>query len=129
MPRLHTDTLMRLLPGLLLLDRQIRGLFREDGRRLRFFPAGPWLPGFTVNRTQRRRIEREMPPVYARLIAIAIAGNLATVGGIILWDRFVGYVDALAALGTFAAVFLAFSAILHVWLFLSVRRVVRDREA
>ena len=120
---------MRILPGLLLLDRQIRGLFRQDGRQLRFFPAGTWLPGVAVNRMQRRRIERELPRVYVRLIAVAVAGNLATVGGIILWDRFVGYVDALAALGTFATVFLAFSAILHVWLYLAVRRVVRDRDA
>ena len=110
------------------MDRQIRGLFRENGRQLRFFPAGTWLPGFTVNRIQRRRIERQMPPVYVRLIVIALAGNLLTVVGIILWDRFVGYVDALAALGIFAAVFLAFSAILHAWLYLSVQRVVRDRE-
>lgn len=117
---------MRILPGLLLLDRQIRGLFRQDGRQLRFYPAGTWLPGITVNRNQRRRIEQRMPAVYGRLIAIAVAGNLATVGGIVLWDRFVGYVDALEALVIFAAVFLAFSAVLHTWLYLSVRRVVRD---
>ena len=117
---------MRLLSALLLLNRQIGGLFRQDGRQIRFYPAGRGLPGLAVNRAQRRRIEQHLPLIYGRLIATALAGNLATVGAIVLWDRFVGYVDALAALGVFAAVFLAFAVILHIWLYVSVRRVVRD---
>lgn len=117
---------MRFLIGMLLVDRQIRWLFRQDGARLRFFPAGMLLPGLPVDRRQRRRIEQRMPPVYVRLIATALGANLATVGGIALWDRFVGYVDALAALGVFATVLAALAAILHGWLYLSLRQVVRD---
>ena len=116
---------MRLLAALLMLNRQIGGLFRQDGRRLRFYPAGRGMPGLTVNGTQRHRIEQHLPVLYSRLIATALAGNLATVGAIVLWDRFVGYVDALAALGVFAAVFLAFAVVLHIWLYVSVRQVVR----
>jgi len=115
---------MRILIGMLLLDRQIRWLFRQDGGRLRFFPAGALLPGLPVDRRQRRRIERRMPPVYVRLIATALGANLLTVGGIVLWDRFIGYVDALAALGTFTAVLAVLAAILHGWLYWSLRLVV-----
>ena len=117
---------MRILIALLLVDRQIRWLFRQDGGRLRFFPAGRLLPSLPVDRRQRRRIEQRMPPVYARLIAAAAAGNLVTVGGIVLWDRFVGYVDALSALGAFATVLAVLAAILHGWLYLSLRQVVGD---
>ncbi len=120
---------MRILIGLLLVDRQIRWLFRQEGSRFRFFPAGSMLPSLLVDRRQRRRIEQLMPPVYVRMIAAAIAGNLATIGGILLWDRFVGYVDALAALGVFAVVLAAFAAILHGWLYLSLRRVIRQRSS
>lgn len=117
---------MRILIGLLLVDRQIRWLFRREGGRFRFFPAGTLLPSLLVDRRQRRRIEQRLPPVYVRMIGAAVAGNLLTAGAIVLWDRFVGYVDALAALGVFAAVLAGLGAVLHGWLYLSVRQAVRD---
>ena len=120
---------MRILIGLLLVDRQIRWLFRQEGSRFRFFPAGSAMPSLLVDRRQRRRIEQAMPPVYVRMIAVVIAGNLAAVGGIVLWDRFVGYVDALAALGVFTMVLAAIAAILHGWLYVSLRQVVRERSS
>lgn len=118
---------MRLLIGILLVERQIRWLFRKEGSRFRFFPAGSALPSLLVDRRQRRRIEQQMPPVYARMIAVVVAGNLAAAAGIVLWDRFIGYVHALAALGVFALVLAGAAAILHAWLYISVRRVVRER--
>lgn len=120
---------MRILIGMLLVDRQIRWLFRQNGGRLRFYPAGTLLPSLPVDRRQRRRIEQRMPPVYVRLIATALGANLVTVGGIVLWDRFVGYVDALAALGVFAAILGGLAAILHGWLYLSLRLVVGDASS
>ncbi len=120
---------MRVLIGMLLVDRQIRWLFRQEGSRYRFFPAGALFPSLLVDRRQRRRIEQAMPPVYVRMIGIAVAGQLVTVGGIVLWDRFVGYVDALEALAVFAMVFSATAAVLHGWLYLALRRVVRTRAA
>lgn len=117
---------MRLLIRLLLVDRQIRWLFRREGRQFRFFPAGTSLPSLLVNGGQRRRIEKCMPTVYLRLIGTALAANLITVGGIILWDRFVGYVDALAALGVFAAILAGLATILHGWLYVALRQIVRD---
>ncbi len=118
---------MRLLIGILLVERQIRWLFRKEGGRFRFFPAGSALPSLLVDRRQRRRIEQQMPPVYARMIAVVVAGNLAAAAGIVLWDRFIGYVHALAALGVFALVLAGAATFLHAWLYLSVRRVVRKR--
>lgn len=116
---------MRILIGMLLVDRQIRWLFRQEGSRFRFFPAGRLFPSLLVDRRQRRRIEQAMPPVYVRMIGIAVAANLATVGGIVLWDRFVGYVDALAALGVFLVVLAAQGAVLHTWLYLSLRQAMK----
>lgn len=116
---------MRLLIGFLLIDRQIRWLFRQEGSRFRFFPAGTSLPSLLVDRRQRRRIEESMPIVYVRMIGTALAANLITVGGIVLWDRFVGYVDALAALGVFATILAGLAAILHGWLYVSLRQIVR----
>ena len=120
---------MRILIGLLLVDRQIRWQFRQEGSRYRFFPAGSLLPSLLVDRRQRRRIEQQMPPVYARMIAVVVAGNLSAAAGIVLWDRFIGYVHPLAALGVFALVLAGAAAILHAWLYLSVRRVVRERAS
>ncbi len=117
---------MRLLIGLLLVDRQIRWLFRQEGKQFRFFPAGRSLPSLLVNRKQRRRIEEAMPTVYVRLIGSALAANLITVGGIVLWDRFVGYVDALAALAVFATILAGLAAILHGWLYVALRQIVRE---
>ena len=117
---------MQILIKLFLVDRQIRWLFHQEGDRFRFFPAGTMLPSLLVDGHQRRRIEQRLPPVYVRMIGMAVAGNLATAGAIVLWDRFVGYVDALAALGLFAATQIVLAALLHVWLYLSLRQVIRD---
>ena len=120
---------MRLLIWLLQADRQVRWLFDRQGGRWRFHPAGASLPGLTVDRRQRRRIEQCMPAVYVRLTGIALAGNLAVIAGIVLWDRFVGYVDALAALAAFAATDAMLAIGLHGWLYLSLRRIIREATA
>lgn len=116
---------MRILILLLLMDRQIRWLFRDDGEGCRFHPGGRGLPGIVVDAPQRRRIERHMPRVYVWLIGSVAACNLAAVAGIMLWDRYIGYVGAPAAVAVFAAVLAVLGGVLHGWLYVSVRRIVK----
>ncbi|NNG03787.1 MAG: hypothetical protein HKM95_06750 [Inquilinus sp.] len=113
---------MRLL---LLIDWQMRRLFEPEGNRFRFFPAGRMLPGMVVDRVQRRRLERSLPETYARLLGIVVAANLLAVGGIVLWDRFVGYVDPGLALLVFLAVLGMLAVATHGWLYWALRRIMR----
>ena len=118
---------MRILIGLLMMRRQMRWMFLDEGGRYRFFPAGGLMPSLLVDRRQKRRIEDALPPLYAGMIAVILAATAATAAALMLWDRFIGYVDALTALGAYAVMLSGMAAILHGWLYVRLHQLLRKR--